>query len=269
MARYVMALDAGTTSNRCILFNQKGEMCSVAQKEFPQYFPVAGWVEHDASEIWQTQLQVAREAMAKVGATADDIAAIGITNQRETTILWDRKTGQPIAHAIVWQCRRTAEYCDSLKEKGLVDSIRKKTGLVIDAYFSGSKIRWILENVPGARERAEKGDLIFGNVDCWLMWKLSKGAIHATDYSNASRTMLFNIVEKKWDDEIIAELNIPKSMLPEVKASSGIFGYTDPEIFGARFRFPAPAATSSAHCSARPASNRAMPRIPMAQAASC
>jgi glycerol kinase len=233
MAKYVMALDAGTTSNRCILFNEKGEICSVAQKEFTQIYPHAGWVEHDANEIWATQLGVAQEAVAKLGCKAEDIAAIGITNQRETTVVWDKNTGEPVYNAIVWQCRRTAEYCDSLKEKGLVDSIRKKTGLVIDAYFSGSKIRWILENVPGARERAEKGDLIFGNVDCWLMWKLSKGAIHATDYSNASRTMLFNIVEKKWDDEIIAELNIPKSMLPEVKASSGIFGYTDPEIFGA------------------------------------
>ena len=233
MAKYVMALDAGTTSNRCILFNEKGEICSVAQKEFPQYYPQPGWVEHDAKEIWATQLGVAQEAIAKLGCSASDIAAIGITNQRETTVVWDKKTGEPVYNAIVWQCRRTAEYCDSLKDKGLVDSIRKKTGLVIDAYFSGSKIRWILENVPGARERAEKGELIFGNVDTWLMWNLSKGAIHATDYSNASRTMLFNIVEKKWDDEIIAELNIPKCMLPEVKASSGIFGYTDPEIFGA------------------------------------
>ena len=174
MAKYVMALDAGTTSNRCILFNEKGEMCSVAQKEFTQFFPKPGWVEHDADEIWATQYEVAKQAMENVGATAADIAAIGITNQRETTIVWDKATGEPVHHAIVWQCRRTAEYCDSLKDKGLVDKIREKTGLVIDAYFSGTKIRWILENVPGARQRAEAGELLFGTVETWLIWKLKK-----------------------------------------------------------------------------------------------
>jgi len=232
MVKYVMALDAGTTSNRCILFNQKGEICSVAQKEFTQYFPKPGWVEHDATEIWSTQLEVARKAMAQVGAKAGDIAAIGITNQRETTVIWDRTTGEPICHAIVWQCRRTAEYCDRLKEKGLTDSFRAKTGLVIDAYFSGTKIRWILENIPGAMERAERGQLLFGTIETWLIWKLTKGRVHVTDYSNASRTMLFNINSLKWDDEILTELNIPKVILPEPKPSSCVYGMADPEFFG-------------------------------------
>ena len=232
MAKYVMALDAGTTSNRCILFNEKGEMCSVAQKEFTQYFPQPGWVEHDANEIWQTQLSVARAAMNKIGAKAEDIAAIGITNQRETTIVWDKKTGQPVYHAIVWQCRRTADYAESLKEKGFVDCFRKKNGLVIDPYFSGTKLRWILENVPGARERAEKGELLFGTVDSWLIFKLTKGKVHVTDYSNASRTMLFNINTLEWDDDILKELNIPREMLPEAKPSSCVYGESDPEFFG-------------------------------------
>ena len=232
MAKYVMALDAGTTSNRCILFNEKGEMCSVAQKEFTQFFPKPGWVEHDADEIWATQYEVAKQAMENVGATAADIAAIGITNQRETTIVWDKATGEPVHHAIVWQCRRTAEYCDSLKDKGLVDKIREKTGLVIDAYFSGTKIRWILENVPGARQGAEAGELLFGTVETWLIWKLTKGKVHVTDYSNASRTMLFNINTLQWDDEILAELNIPKCMLPEAKPSSCVYGEADPSLFG-------------------------------------
>ena len=188
-----MALDAGTTSSRCILFNKKGEICSLAQKEFTQYFPKPGWVEHDANEIWSTQLGVAVEAMSKISASAADIAAIGITNQRETTIVWDRHTGEPIFHAIVWQCRRTSDYCDSLKAKGLTDTFRQKTGLVIDAYFSGTKLKWILDHVEGARERAQKGELLFGTVETWLIWKLTKGRIHVTDYSNASRTMLFNI----------------------------------------------------------------------------
>lgn len=232
MAKYVMALDAGTTSNRCILFNEKGEMCSVAQKEFTQYFPQSGWVEHDANEIWASQYSVAVEAMAKINAKASDIAAIGITNQRETTIVWDKNTGEPVYHAIVWQCRRTSEYCDSLKEKGLADKFRAKTGLVIDAYFSGTKIKWILDNVPGAREKAEAGDLLFGTVETWLIWKLTEGAVHVTDYSNASRTLLFNINTLEWDDEILAELNIPKSMLPKALPSSCIYGESDPELFG-------------------------------------
>ena len=231
MAKYVMALDAGTTSNRCILFNQKGEICSVAQRTFTQYFPKPGWVEHDADEIWASQLGVAVEALNKIDAKAEDIAAIGITNQRETAIVWDKNTGKPVYNAIVWQCRRTSAYCDTLKEKGLTDIFREKTGLVIDAYFSGTKIKWILDNVPGAREKAEKGDLLFGTVDTWLIWKLTKGAVHVTDYSNASRTMLYNIKELKWDEDILKELGIPKCMLPEVKPSSCVYGTTD--YFGA------------------------------------
>ncbi len=232
MAKYIMALDAGTTSNRCILFNEHGEMCSVSQREFTQFFPKPGWVEHDANEIWATQLGVAVEAMQKIGATAADIAAIGITNQRETAIVWDKVTGEPVYHAIVWQCRRTSEYCDSLKEKGLTDTFRAKTGLVIDAYFSGTKIRWILENVPGVRERAERGELLFGTVETWLIWKLTGGKVHVTDYSNASRTMLFNINTLEWDDEILSELNIPKCMLPTPMPSSCVYGETDPSLLG-------------------------------------
>ena len=232
MAKYVMALDAGTTSNRCILFNEKGEMCSVAQREFTQYFPKPGWVEHDADEIWASMLGVAVEAMNMINAEEEDIAAIGITNQRETTIVWDKETGEPVHHAIVWQCRRTSEYCDSLKEKGLTDKFREKTGLVIDAYFSGTKVKWILDNVPGARERAERGELLFGTVETWLIWKLTKGAAHVTDYSNASRTMLFNINTLEWDDEILEELDIPKCMLPEPKPSSCIYGEADPSYLG-------------------------------------
>lgn len=232
MAKYVMALDAGTTSSRCILFNKKGEMVSVAQKEFTQHFPKPGWVEHDANEIWSTQIGVAVEAVMKAGATAADIAAIGITNQRETTVVWDKNTGEPVCNAIVWQCRRTSEYCDTLKAKGLVETFRQKTGLVVDAYFSGTKLKWILDNVPGARERAEKGELLFGTVETWLIWKLTKGRVHVTDYSNASRTMLFNINTLEWDEEILAELNIPKCMLPELKPSSCIYGETDPQFFG-------------------------------------
>ena len=238
MAKYVMALDAGTTSNRCILFNEKGEMCSVAQKEFTQYFPQPGWVEHDANEIWQTQLSVAREAMRKVGAKSEDIAAIGITNQRETVIVWDRATGQPITHAIVWQCRRTADWAEQMKGKipGIVEKFQQKTGLKFDPYFSGTKIRWILDNVEGARERAEKGELCFGTVDSWLIFKLTKGKVHVTDYSNASRTLLFNINTLEWDDELCQILDIPKSMLPEVKPSSCIYGESDPEFFGGPIR---------------------------------
>lgn len=232
MKQYIMALDAGTTSNRCILFNKKGEICSVAQKEFTQIFPEAGWVEHNANEIWSTQLGVAVEAMSKIGASYEDIAAIGITNQRETTIVWDKHTGEPVYNAIVWQCRRTSEYCDSLKEKGLTEKFREKTGLVIDAYFSATKLKWILDNVEGVRERAEQGDLLFGTVDTWLIWKLTKGAVHVTDYSNASRTMMFNIQKLEWDKEILEELNIPSSLLPEVRPSSEVYGMTDTSFFG-------------------------------------
>ena len=234
MAKYVMALDAGTTSNRCILFNEKGEMCSVAQKEFTQYYPHPGWVEHDANEIWQTQLAVAREAMRKAGATYQDIAAIGITNQRETVIVWDRATGQPVYHAIVWQCRRTADMKDELTAKypGIANEAYNKTGLVFDPYFSGTKLRWILNNVEGLRARAEAGELCFGTVDSWLIFKLTKGRVHATDYSNASRTLLFNINTVDWDENLCKMLEIPMCMLPKAKPSSGVFGVTDSEFFG-------------------------------------
>ena len=314
--KYIMALDAGTTSNRCILFNARGEMCSVAQKEFTQYFPKPGWVEHDANEIWTTQLGVALSAMNEVGASAEDIAAIGITNQRETTIVWDRDTGEPVYHAIVWQCRRTSEYCDELKARGLTDLIRQKTGLVIDAYFSGTKLKWILDNVPGVRARAaigitnqrettivwdrdtgepvyhaivwqcrrtseycdelkargltdlirqktglvidayfsgtklkwildnvpgvraraERGDLLFGTVETWLIWKLTCGKIHVTDYSNASRTMMFNIHTLDWDDEILKILDIPRCMLPRPVPNSEFYEYADPMHFGGEIK---------------------------------
>ncbi len=229
---YIMALDAGTTSNRCILFDQKGEIVSVAQKEFTQIFPRPGWVEQDANEIWSTQLGVAVEAMSKIGVTAQDIQAVGIADQRETTIVWDKETGEPVYHAIVWQCRRTSQYCDQLKERGLTEWFRKKTGLVVDAYFSATKLKWILDHVPGARERAQKGELLFGTVDTWLIWKLTKGRVHATDYSNASRTMMYNINDLCWDQEILELLNIPECMLPEVCPSSGVYGKTDISFFG-------------------------------------
>ena len=229
---YIMALDAGTTSNRCILFNAAGEMCSVAQKEFTQYFPKPGWVEHDANEIWTTQLGVALSAMNKVGATAADIAAIGITNQRETTIVWDRRTGEPVCHAIVWQCRRTSACCDELKARGLTEMFRQKTGLVIDAYFSATKLKWILDNVPGAREKAEAGHLLFGTVETWLIWKLTCGRVHVTDYSNASRTMLFNIHTLDWDDDILRVLDIPRCMLPTPMPSSCFYACADSMHFG-------------------------------------
>ncbi len=227
-----MAIDAGTTSNRAILFDRSGKICSMAQKEFTQYYPEPGWVEHDASEIWFTQLGVCVDALAKAGVSADSIAAIGITNQRETTIVWDKNTGNPICNAIVWQCRRTSEYCDSLVERGLTDMIREKTGLIIDAYFSATKLHWILENVPGARERAEAGQLLFGTVETWLIWKLTKGAVHATDYSNAARTMMFNINTLEWDDDILRELDIPKCMLPTPMPNSCVYGMTDASFFG-------------------------------------
>ena len=232
MGKYIMALDAGTTSNRCILFDQKGQIVSLAQKEFTQRFPKPGWVEHDANEIWSTMLGVAVEAMQKAGASYEDIAAIGITDQRETTIVWDKKTGEPVYNAIVWQCRRTSEYCDSLMERGLVDRFREKTGLVIDAYFSATKLKWILDEVPGVRERAERGDLYFGTVETWLIWKMTKGKVHVTDYTNASRTMLFNIHTLKWDEDILKELNIPLCMLPEVRPSSCVYGETASTYFG-------------------------------------
>lgn len=232
MGKYVMALDAGTTSNRCILFDKAGNICSMAQKEFRQFFPNPGWVEHDANEIWSTQLGVAVEAMNRINAKASDIAAIGITNQRETAIVWNRETGEPVYNAIVWQCRRTSDIADALKEKGLLESYRRKTGLIIDAYFSATKIKWILDHVQGARELAEQGKLLFGTVETWLIWKFTKGRVHVTDYSNASRTMLFNINTLDWDQEILDELDIPRAMLPKPVPSSCVYGYTDPSFLG-------------------------------------
>ena len=234
--KYMMALDAGTTSNRCILFDKKGTIISMAQKEFTQFFPKPGWVEHDASEIWSTMLGVAVEAMTKAGVSADDISGIGITNQRETTIVWDKKTGEPVYNAIVWQCRRTSEFCDELKNRGLTETIREKTGLVIDAYFTATKLKWILDHVEGVRERAEQGELLFGTVDTWLIWKLTRGKVHVTDYSNASRTMMYNINSLMWDADILKLLDIPAQMLPEVRPSSEVYGRTDPRFFGGRIK---------------------------------
>lgn len=232
MDKYIMALDLGTTSCRCIIFDKNGRICSAAQKEFTQYFPQPGWVEHDAEEIWATQTGLMYEAMSKIDITINEIAGIGITNQRETTVLWDKETGRPVHKAIVWQCRRTAGYCDELKKLGMAEFFRSKTGLVLDAYFSATKLRWLLDNAAGARERAEKGKLLFGTVDSWIIWKLTGGKVHVTDYSNASRTMLFNIHTLKWDEEILRVLKIPQQILPEVKPSSHIYGYTDSKLFG-------------------------------------
>ncbi len=227
-----MALDAGTTSCRCVLFDKNGEICAVSQKEFKQIFPKAGWVEHDANEIWSTQIGVAVEAMMTVGASAKDIASIGITNQRETTIVWDSESGQPIYNAIVWQCRRTSEFCDSLRAKGLADFFQKRTGLVVDAYFSATKLKWILDNIEGAREKARMGKLLFGTIETWLIWKLTKGKVHVTDFSNASRTMMFNIKTLKWDKDILDMLDIPAEMLPDVRESCCVYGETDAQFFG-------------------------------------
>ncbi|MDB8851519.1 glycerol kinase GlpK [Peptostreptococcus anaerobius] len=232
MEKYVLSFDAGTTSSRAIIFNKKGEIINVAQKEFKQIYPKAGWVEHDPMEIWASQSGVAREVLEMSAIRPEQIAAIGITNQRETTIVWDKNTGRPVYNAIVWQCRRTASYCEKLKEEGWTEKIKDKTGLVVDAYFSGTKIAWILDNVEGAREKAERGELLFGTVDTWLVWNLTRGKVHVTDYSNASRTMLYNIKELKWDDEILERLNIPKSMLPEVRNSSEVYGHTDTGTYG-------------------------------------
>lgn len=232
MGKYIMALDQGTTSSRCILFDHEGRICSMAQKEFTQFYPQPGWVEHNPREIWSSQLAVAAEAMANVGAEAEDICAIGITNQRETTIVWDRETGEPVYNAIVWQCRRTAEKIDAIVEAGYTERIREKTGLVPDAYFSGSKIAWILDHVEGARQRAKEGKLAFGTVDTWLIWNLTKGKVHVTDYTNASRTMLYDIHRLCWDKELLALFDIPEEMLPQVRPSSCVYGMTDASVLG-------------------------------------
>lgn len=233
MKKYIMALDQGTTSSRCIIFEKSGKIASMVQREFAQIFPHEGWVEHDPMTIWSTQISVATEALLKIGGSWSDVHGIGITNQRETTLVWDRKTGAPIYNAIVWQCRRTADFCQKLGELGHEEMIKEKTGLLLDPYFSATKLHWILENVSGAREKAERGELCFGTVDSWLIWNLTGGKVHATDYSNAARTMLFNIHTLKWDDELLELFNIPRSMLPEVMPSSGIFGYTDADVLGA------------------------------------
>jgi glycerol kinase len=232
MAKYVLALDQGTTSSRAIVFNHDGAIVSVAQQEFPQIYPSPGLVEHDPEAIWSSQLAVAKEALQKAGASASDIAALGITNQRETAIVWDKNTGKPVFNAIVWQSRLTVPICDALKAKGFDKEIRDRTGLVTDAYFSGTKVKWILDNVQGAREKADRGELLFGNVDTFLMWRLSKGRVHVTDPSNASRTLMYNIYKGEWDDVILKELGVPRSMLPEVRPSSEVYGETDPEFFG-------------------------------------
>lgn len=225
--KYIIALDQGTTSSRAVLLDHDANIVGIAQREFTQIYPKTGWVEHDPMEIWATQSSTLNEVVAKTGITSDQIAAIGITNQRETTIVWNKNTGKPVYNAIVWQCRRTAEFCDQLKEKGYTDYIRNTTGLVVDPYFSGTKVKWILDNVEGAREQAEKGELLFGTVDTWLIWKLTQGRVHVTDYTNASRTMMFNIHSKQWDDKMLEILDIPRSMLPEVKNSSEIYGQTN------------------------------------------
>ena len=230
--KYIMSLDQGTTSSRCILFDKAGNICASVQKEFKQIYPHPGWVEHDANEIWDTTLEVSRAAMAKLGVEAADIAAIGITNQRETTVIWDKETGEPIANAIVWQCRRTSDIIDGLVKRGYADTIRQKTGLEPDAYFSGSKIKWLLDNVPGARNRANAGKLLFGTIDTWLIWKLTGGTVHVTDHTNASRTMLYNIRELCWDEELLALLDVPACILPEVKPSSYVYGITEFELYG-------------------------------------
>ncbi|MFP4211647.1 MAG: glycerol kinase GlpK [Alkalispirochaeta sp.] len=230
--KYVLAFDAGTTSNRAILFDRQGQIVSVAQQEFPQIYPRPGWVEHDPMDIWSTQSGVARQAIEKAGTAPESVAAIGITNQRETAIIWEKDTGRPVMNGICWQDRRTAGICDDMKKRGLEGYVKEQTGLVIDAYFSGTKIKWILDNVPGARERAEKGELLFGTVDTWLIWKLTGGAVHVTDYSNAARTMIYNIRTLQWDDRMLQELDIPRAILPEVRPSSEVYGHTDPKTFG-------------------------------------
>lgn len=232
MKQYIMAIDQGTTSSRCVLYNKKGAMVSMAQKEFTQIYPKPGWVEHNAEEIWETQLLVCREALAKIGAFWDDIAAIGITNQRETTIVWDKETGKPIYNAIVWQCRRTADFCDAIGSEEVRDMICRKTGLILDPYFSGTKIRWILDHVEGARERAEKGELLFGTIETWLIWKLTGGRAHVTDHSNAARTMLFNIHTLNWDEELLSLLDIPAAMLPTPVENSAVYAETEESMFG-------------------------------------
>jgi len=269
--KYVLSIDQGTTGTSVFIFDSDGEVRSRAYSEFTQYYPKPGWVEHDASEIWKVSISVIAEALRAGHIRASDLDAIGITNQRETVVLWDRASGQPVANAIVWQDRRTAAYCDQLRaQDGLEKMIRARTGLVIDPYFSGTKIKWMLDNVKGLRSRAEKGEIAFGTIDSWLVWNLTGSRVHITDYSNASRTLLFNIHDLKWDQEILELLDIPPSLLPEVKPSSFIYGETDPEMFfgTTAFRLPGSPAISRRPCSAKPAMAKAVPRTPMAPAPS-
>lgn len=260
-----MALDAGTTSARCLIFDKNFKALTKAQKELKQIYPHNGWVEQDPMEIWASQFSVIAEAMAQANIDVNEIAGIGITNQRETTILWDKNTGKPVYNAIVWQCRRTAEYCDELKEKGLESIIRSKTGLVIDAYFSATKIKWILDNVPGVREEAERGNILFGTVDTWLIWNFTKGRVHATDYTNASRTMLYNINTLQWDDELLQIFNIPRTILPSVKNSSGIIGVTSETLYGTTIPIAGVAGDQQAALLAKVVLKRVKEKIPMAQ----
>ena len=269
MKQYILALDQGTSSSRAIVFDEKGTTCAVAQREFRQIFPQSGWVEHDPHEIWASQASVIAEAISIMDINGLNLAGIGITNQRETTIVWDSETEEPIYNSIVWQDRRTSDYCDELKKQGLTDMIRQKTGLIIDAYFSATKIKWILDNVAGARKRAEKGKLMFGTVDTWLIWRLTRGEVHVTDVSNASRTMLFNINTLDWDQELLDLFGIPRSMMPEVKSSSEVYGHTKTTIFAHKVPFRVSPATSRPRSSARCAPSRAWSRTPMARAASC
>ena len=268
--KYIVALDQGTTSSRTVVLDQDVNIVAVVQREFPQIYPRPGWVEHDPRQIWATQSSTLTEALASVGISSDEVAAIGITNQRETTVVWEKDTGKPVYNAIVWQCRRTAQICDELrKNEGFEEYVRENTGLLLDPYFSGTKIKWILDNVPGAREKAEKGQLLFGTIDTWLIWNMTQGRVHVTDYTNASRTMLFNIHKLEWDEHILSMLGIPRSMLPEVKPSSTVYGQTNIGGKGGT-RIPrASPVTSRRPCSGICAWKTAWPRIPTAPAASC
>ena len=269
MEKYILALDQGTTSSRAIVFNKKGSIISVAQKEFTQYFPKPGWVEHDPLEIWSTQAGVAAEALAKKGLNVENIAAIGITNQRETVVVWDKNTGKPIYNAIVWQDKRTSDYCDALKKQGKETLVREKTGLVIDSYFSGTKVKWLLDHVEGARQKAEAGNLILGTIDTWLVWNFTKGAQHITDVTNASRTMLFNINTMDWDDELLELLTIPKSMLPEVKHPARFTGTQNRRFMMPIFPFQELRAPNRRPCSGKCAPTPAWLKIPTEQVALC
>ncbi len=269
MDQYILALDQGTTSSRAVVFDQKGTIISVAQKEFTQIFPQPGWVEHDPSEIWATQAGMAAEAVSKKGLKGEQMAAIGITNQRETVVVWDRNTGEPVYNAIVWQDKRTADYCDELKSQGKSQMIREKTGLVIDSYFSGTKVKWILDHLDGARKKAEAGELVLGTIDTWLIWKMTEGKLHITDVTNACRSMLFNINTMDWDDELLDLLTIPKSMLPQVKQSSEVYGYTSPNFFASKIPIAGIAGDQQAALFGQMCTKKGMVKIPMAPVVLC